>query len=248
MKSYIKYIIPGALLFILMILLTTGCSSLRLPPTQAQKNRWAQADKHYRQGLALTEKDDRKRAINEFNKAIKLNPRVSCYWFRRGYSYAAIHRNDEAIEDISRAIELNPEDQDYWFVRGRVLITHKEYSKAVQDMSKAIELCAATHKKNKDVVNCPNYEHAYIARALAYCLNGDYAKSIADYNKLLSIGKNGAYVFLGRGRAYHEMGKSAEARADYRKAIALDSSGTYGKEARKLLARLEKGKIPEPLL
>ena len=77
-----------------------------------------------------------------------------------------------------------------------------------------------------------NQLSAYINRAGAYQVKGDFTHAIEDYTKALDIEPASAIVLLARGAAFYAKGEIDQAIADYDRAIAKD-----GKNATIFLAR-----------
>jgi tetratricopeptide (TPR) repeat protein len=52
-------------------------------------------------------------AIEDFTKAIKLNPNVADYYYNRGIAYGKLEQYEKALADINKAMELYPNDERY---------------------------------------------------------------------------------------------------------------------------------------
>ena len=87
------------------------------------------------------------RAIEDYNKAIELNPNFANAYKCHGDAYylleqyeRAIEDYNKAIEDYNKAIELNPNFADAYKWRGDAYYLLEQYERAIEDLSKAIEL------------------------------------------------------------------------------------------------------------
>ena len=81
------------------------------------------------------------KAIEDFNKAIKLDSSLAVAYNNRGSAYSLIKNYNKAIEDFSKAIKLNPDK--LWLIyysRGNTYNFLESYEKAIEDWEKAIEL------------------------------------------------------------------------------------------------------------
>jgi tetratricopeptide (TPR) repeat protein len=79
--------------------------------------------------------------IDEFNKAIEINPSYAYAYFMRGCAYGRKGRYDQAISDYSKALELNPRDAYAYNNRGLAYAQGKgQFDKAISDYNKAIEI------------------------------------------------------------------------------------------------------------
>ncbi len=77
-------------------------------------------------GVAYTHKGEYDRAIDDYNKAIEINPKNSMAYNNRGFVYD-IHKGeyDKAINDYNKAIEINPKDDMAYTDRGNAYYNHK---------------------------------------------------------------------------------------------------------------------------
>jgi Flp pilus assembly protein TadD len=62
-------------------------------------------------GSALAAKGDHKRAVTDFDEAIKLNPLYVEAHNNRGLAYKALGRKAEAIADFRKSQSIDPTDQ-----------------------------------------------------------------------------------------------------------------------------------------
>ena len=129
------------------------------------------------------------KAIEDYNKAIELNPNDAEVYTNRGNPYYKLKRYEKAIEDYSKAIKLNPNDAVAYYNRGNAYDELKRYEKAIEDYSKAIELN-------------PNYVDAYNNRGNAYRELNQHEEAIEDYNKSIELNPKYAEAYSNRGIAY----------------------------------------------
>lgn len=118
------------------------------------KERDKAAELYVRRGTAWYEKKTYDKAINDYNKAIEINPNSAVAFYNRGLLRAIKKEYPKAREDFDKAIEICPDDAAYYVSRGSILRFLKEYHLAIGDYSKAINL---DH----------NYQSAYYNRGLA---------------------------------------------------------------------------------
>jgi tetratricopeptide (TPR) repeat protein len=57
-------------------------------------------------------KGEHDHAIDDYNKAIEINPKDAAAYYNRGNAYEKKGDKARAIADFSKAIEINPNDQD----------------------------------------------------------------------------------------------------------------------------------------
>jgi serine/threonine protein kinase len=169
------------------------------------------AEDYFRQGILRDEEfHDFSGALDNYNKAIELNPKYAEAYRNRGWlKYMELDDVSGALTDFNKAIELNPQDAKVYYNRGS-LNEIDDVSRALADYSKAIELN-------------PQYADAYSNRgALKYGLN-DISGALADYNKAIEINPKCESAYNNRGMLKeNDLNDVSGALADYSKAIESD--------------------------
>jgi tetratricopeptide (TPR) repeat protein len=138
------------------------------------------------------------KAVQDYNKAIQLDPNCLEAYFLRGQTYERKGEYDKAIQDLNKAIELKPESWVTHCVRSRIYMKRKEYDKAIQDYS---------------------WMKDYKKRGWAYLKKGEYDKAIQDLNKALQLDQKCHEVYYFRGLAYVYKGEYDKAIQDLNKTI-----------------------------
>ena len=163
-------------------------------------------------GVAYDDLRQYERAIQDYNKAIQLDPNNAEAYNNRGNAYAkGLKQYERAIQDYNKAIQLNPNDERAYNNRGISYRNLKQYERAIQDYDKAIQLN-------------PNLYQAYNNRGNAYGNLGQYERAIQDYNKAIQLNPNYAEAYNSRGFTYYIMKKYDLAFKDANKALQLNSN------------------------
>lgn len=116
-------------------------------------------------------------ALDEFKKAIEINPDYADSYNKRGLVYYNQAQYELAIKDYNFAIQLNPKYTDAYNNRGIVYFELEKYDLAISDYSKAIELD-------------PKYAKAYHNRGLIYVAKlKNYDKGCSDWKKACELGE-----------------------------------------------------------
>jgi tetratricopeptide (TPR) repeat protein len=140
----------------------------------------------FNRGYAYAAKDQKERAIEDFDQAIRLNPNYALAFVARGLAYF----DDRAIEDFDQAIRLNPNYAMAFNDRGRAYFSKgraacrpasfppcalaiAQYDRAIEDFDQAIRLNP----------NDAMAARAYSERAGAKSAKGDFAGAAADLAK-----------------------------------------------------------------
>jgi lipoprotein NlpI len=88
-------------------------------------------------GKAYREKGDYDHAIQDYDQAIRLDPKNINAYNNRGNVYKAKGDNDRAVADYSEAIGLNPKSADAYFNRGRLYLYGGSVAMAQADFKQA---------------------------------------------------------------------------------------------------------------
>ncbi|MCZ8250285.1 tetratricopeptide repeat protein [Microcystis sp. LE19-195.1E] len=182
-------------------------------------------------------------ALDDYNKAIELNPNHANAYNNRGNLYKDLQKYDLALADYDKAIEINPNFAILYYNRGGLYYNQQKYELALSDINKAIELNPnyaeaynnrgllytdlqkydlALSDYSKAIDINPNLAEAYVNRGVLYRLQEKYDLALSDYSKAIEINRNLAGTYYNRGVLYHNQQKYDLALADYDKAIELN--------------------------
>jgi tetratricopeptide (TPR) repeat protein len=210
---------------------------------QAKKETTANLAKAYNYRGHVYYLKDPKRALADFNEAVRLNPTNAWFFIRRANLYLGnlgLNDFDRALADFTKVIELRP-DLGYNY-RAGVYVRKGDYDRAVADYDQAVRLRpkdkllleyradAYLGKKDfggaiaayDDLIKLdPTRAHSLQGRGYAYYEKGDYDRAIADYDQAIQLQGTGL-VFYYRGQAYAKTGNLNRAIADYDQAIKID--------------------------
>jgi tetratricopeptide (TPR) repeat protein len=137
--------------------------SLRLHP---------QSHVYYNRATAFHEMDEEDKAIADYSKAIKLEPRNADFFIARGHSYFNKENDGAALGDLNAAIKLGVKDSDAYVLRGILYKVRHEYDRSLADYEKAIQLdpnnprCYGVEAQLLSVCPVPKYRDG--KRAIAY--------------------------------------------------------------------------------
>ncbi|MBN3925300.1 serine/threonine-protein kinase [Nostoc sp. NMS4] len=206
------------------ITLGIGAWQLRLPKpvSDAQKQL-------YQDGVNKYEAGNYEGAVEDFNQAIKLNPRNALAYNRRGDAYYRLGDYEQAQADSSQAILLNPQDANAYFDRGFAFSELSKYKEAIADYTQAIKL------NSKDA-------YVYYGRGLARVQLKDNKGAIEDFNKAIALKPQYTEAYLQRGILHRRLKQRLEAIQDFDKVIKINPSDAKAYYQRGLTQSINKQK------
>lgn len=146
-------------------------NALRLIP---KKDKTMSARAHLLKGQTLLATADTISALSEMTEAIRLDPKFTDAYDKRGQVYYEQMKYDLADADYKKLIELNPADLMGYMGLGR-------NCQAKGQLDEAIRLF------NKVVGMYPDYSSAFAFRAESYLSKKEYLKAIDDICRALEI-------------------------------------------------------------
>lgn len=160
-------------------------------------------------GINKAKERDFEGAIENFNRAIKLNPDYANAYNNRAKVRHELGDFPGAIEDYTEAILLNPKCSHYHKNRGIISCKLGDYRGAQADHSRAIQLD-------------PNNYQAYNSRGFARVQMGDVPGALKDFTQAIELNPDYALAWNNRGDVYLESGNLERALEDYTQAGRLN--------------------------
>ena len=127
-----------------------------------------------------------RRAINDFDEAVKFDSTNAELYFNRGYSYSVLDNYEKALIDYSTAIILDSSNAKLFVNRGDLWSREGRQELAIFDFTKAITLN-------------PYDELAYYNRANEFVYMGKYEPAIKDYTKAIELNPTKVEYYFLRG-------------------------------------------------
>lgn len=162
-------------------------------------------------GELYAKKGEDRRAIEDFNKALEIDPEFVPALVSRGNAFVRIGAIKLAMKDYSRALEINPDEANAHNNIGYLLFIMGEVDKGISEINRSIELN-------------PSNSYAYYNRGKIYLSLKKYKLAIKDFDKALQINPRFASAYVERHIAYFKLGKYSQALKDSQKAISLGIS------------------------
>jgi tetratricopeptide (TPR) repeat protein len=175
-----------------------GCSAV-IKAARDRSDKLAEAFNNRAIGYRM--KGDYDRAIQDYNQAIKLNPKFALAYNNRGVAHERKNEYDRAISDYDQAIKLKPSAEAY-FNRGNAQLGRSRYDHAIDDYNQATRLK-------------PDFAAAFDNRCWARAVVGILKPALADCNQALRLMPNNAATFESRGFIFLKMSHFDAAVSDY---------------------------------
>ena len=129
---------------------------------------------HFGRGRAYHDLGQHQRAIEDFDQAIRRDPRSALAYYNRGLAYAALANHQLAIQSYDEAIRLDPHHAHSYIGRGNIYSDLGEHQRAIEDFDQAIR---------RD----PRSALAYYNRGNAYAALGNYQRAIESYDEAIRL-------------------------------------------------------------
>jgi tetratricopeptide (TPR) repeat protein len=174
-------------------------------------------------GAAYRSQGEYSLAIQDYNQAIKLNPKFAQAYNNRGVAYDHKGEFDRALQDLDQAIKLKPSALTH-FNRGNAYLGKSQFDHAIDDYNQAIKLK-------------PDFAAAYDNRCWARAVVGILKPALADCNEALRLSPNNPVTLESRGLVFLKMTNFDAAVSDYEAALRHNpghASALYGRGVAKL--------------
>lgn len=176
---------------------------------RSMKNNTPAAENLVMIGINRIAKGDLDNAIEDFNRAIALNPDLAEAFSNRGIAYRRKGLYDHAIADYSKSLVLNPHNAETYNKRGFSWYQKGSLKQAIDDFNHAIGID-------------PQYAPAYFNRGVAFHKKGEFDRTIEDCNKVLEINSEHSEAYGIRCLAWLEKGVLDHALKDCDQALKLN--------------------------
>jgi tetratricopeptide (TPR) repeat protein len=158
-------------------------------------------------GLALYDTGRIDLAIDDFSKALAVDPGSYEAYNFRGSALDNMGQPDKAIADFDKAIALNPRYAEAYYNRGISCGKIGLLEDSIKSFDKALELD-------------PNKAEAYVSRGVSYARAGRNNEALEDFNKAILLNSNNAMAYFNRANFYSQAGNKRLAESDFQ--IACD--------------------------
>ncbi|MFI5295604.1 MAG: tetratricopeptide repeat protein [Thermodesulfovibrionales bacterium] len=145
------------------------------------------------------------RAMEEFDKALAVDPGFYEAYNNRGSSLDKMGQPDRGIADFDKAIALNPRYAAAYYNRGIAYGKIGLLDNSIESFDKALEIDS-------------NNAEAYVSRGISYARIGRHDKALEDFNKAILLKPTYAMAYFNRGNFHSLAGNKELAVSDFQKA------------------------------
>jgi tetratricopeptide (TPR) repeat protein len=199
------------------------------------------ADDFYIQGMDQQGKNYIKEAIDQYTKAITLNPTYSQAYAQRGNARYRFGDRQGAISDYTKVIEFDSKNYSAYFERGYIRDQVGDKQGALKDFQtvvnfsnnsslisfsqpiiKRLQTIDPTVKNQSDLPSVDAVKSTSAGDAKSK--NRDYQGAINEYDRAIALAPQYAVAYIGRGQARNSLLDQVGASEDFNRAIAFAPS------------------------
>jgi Flp pilus assembly protein TadD len=162
----------------------------------------------YRRGEELVKTNRHNEAIQEFSRALELNPNFLRAYFARGLAYLHQNRAADAFADFNELVTRQPKNAAALAQRGICHARLHDDEAALADFNKALAM-------RRDLPGALN------GRGLVYFRRKQYPKAIREFTDAIEVSPSFGFAYLNRAHAEEAAGNQKAAQEDIQKAKAL---------------------------
>jgi len=167
------------------------------------------AKKLFKAGEGFAEVNKFDDAIEQFSKAIELDPEFEKAYIARADIFKRQREFGKAAKDYERALVFNDRDEELYYLTGLAYHKSGNHGVALARLNKALDLKS-------------NYLEAYQTRTLVYLALERYDEALADCKKALRFKEN-EINFYNLGLVYEKLDMLDQAEDAYQKSIRKNS-------------------------
>ncbi len=170
-------------------------------------------------GLLRERLGESKRALEDYTKAIRLDPGFVEGYHRRGLVYAELGEYDKAFQDQNRVLEFNSSHASAYSARGVARAFLGDSQWALNDLDRGCTLAPQHYE--------PFYQRGRVRHQLEM-----YEEALSDFDRAIELNPTLAPAYMARGDTYMALEKHWQAIADYSQAIELQPKNAAAFHAR----------------
>ena len=100
----------------------------------------SEAEDHFWQGIEYRRQEKNDLAMEEFTKAIALDPSYDLAYYNRALLYYFSGELERSLVEYNKALELDPNNPYWTYERGFLYLEFGEREKAIADLERSLEI------------------------------------------------------------------------------------------------------------
>jgi tetratricopeptide (TPR) repeat protein len=177
-----KYVLVTLLV---LAVATTGFAQSQ-PQSQSQSNARAQAYYHFSKARLLDDQGQANQAIEEFKKALELDPNNSLIYSEMAESYLRNNRPSDAANTASKAISIDPDNIEAHKLLSAIYL--QVISQANAQRPPSADTINGAIREFEEIVRIdPTERNSFLMLGKLYQIKGDVAKAIDIYKRYLAV-------------------------------------------------------------
>lgn len=184
------------------------------------------ADEYISRGVSYALEGDYYKAIDDFDRAVELNPQDPRARYVRGIAYFGVDYYSNSWDDFNKAIELDPNYAKAYYARAianyDMLHSDKRYNKSISDYEKAILLGLSLDNQIDLILDRSNIAWAYLDMGYDYRNAGEHTKAISVFTKGIEVDPDVYGLYDARGYSYYILEDYSKAVSDFTHSIELE--------------------------
>ena len=208
--------------------------------------------KDFQDGQTFFEKGQYNAAVNQFNKAIKIDPDYADAHFQLAESFMLLEQPDRALQEFARTIDLRPDDYRARIAMANLLIMSRNFKGAKEQTDLLLkarpndpavhsaianmlagqnDMPGAIRETQATITLAPQYWEPYLSLALLQARAGQFDAAEASFKKVIEMNPKEPRAHVLLGRFYVSSNRLADAEDQFRAAIAMAPSDMASREA-----------------
>lgn len=202
----------------------------------------------YFKAVSMINKVPLEQVVEEYSKAIEIEPNYFYAYCSRGSVYDALDKPGESLKDYEKSIWLNPNYADSYIGRGKAHKDLNQLDNAIEDFTNAIKLDPksaiayydrgntnydkgnvrqAIDDYNEAIYINPRFQAAYFNCGNVYLRNGAYIDALIKFNRAIELDPTDAAAYSNRGVTHVKLNNKKKACQDFKKACDLGYCDNY---------------------
>jgi tetratricopeptide (TPR) repeat protein len=159
-------------------------------------------------GNVFLELKDYGKALDAYDKSIKIDPQYEEVWSNKGNVLNELKRFEEAIAHYDKALSLRPSYYEAWTNKGNVLNELNRFEEAITHYDMALNLK-------------PDYHEAWANKGVLLHKLNRFEEAIAHYDHALTLKHDDHGAWSNKGVTLHKLNRFEEAITHYDMALNL---------------------------